>query len=173
MPSKLVGLDWESYRKILSEPVDLMGILDSLDISNETLGDAALRQGRLYMEASRFYVRAIKDATRTKARLEERKAYRARVYRKDGQKKTEGQIKEWVVLSPSVKKLQKKMNEAEAREEYGKLLLEALKMRRDAIRVLSEVLDDEARSDLRIYKEKRAQRQMAQVRKKLGRDEEE
>lgn len=166
----------KDYTNIVKQPVDIFKILKELDISQETLSQAALTQGRLYMEAARFYVQAIKNAAQAKARLEERKADRAQYFRKRGMKKTEGQVKELVALSPSVKKLQIKCIEADEKEQYGKLLLEALKMRRDAIRILSEVVEDEARSELRLMKEKKAKRELQEVKNRLShkyREEEE
>lgn len=166
------------FGAILGEPVDLDRLLKRLDITGATLSDAAMTQGRLYMEASRFYVRNLQRNLRYKSLLKARMAERAQYFRKRlkaarqaaGKKDaTESEVKELVSLSPSVQKLEVLQEKAQIATEWAELLLEAYKMRRDAIRTLVEIMGDEARSDLRIQKEQEEREELQKVQDELHR----
>jgi hypothetical protein len=143
----------ENLQNILDEPVDLKGLLKKLDFTEEDLIRADLEQPRLYMEASRFRVRLMRKVIQAEAALElvsVGSALRIRKkYRELGKSITESAIKERVANNPDVQDCKKRLGEVEAMEEWAKLLLEAFKMRRDAVKILAEVLGAEANAEIR------------------------
>src|SRR5579859_1202364 len=169
----------KSFVEILAESIDLLALLKELVLDNETLGSAALNQGSLYRKCSTFYVQALSDKAALKGQLKEREAFVAQFVRqKDRERRaksqtqarqtTEAQINERVTLTPSVMKLRSALIKAEAKEEWARLLLEAYKMRRDTIKILSDVLEDESFAELRVMRDEKAKQELNQVKRTLG-----
>lgn len=122
--------------------MDLDSLIDKIPLVAENVVEEAAGQPMLYIEASRFRVEAMRRTGRAKAHLE---YLRSRVgmlirqrYRANGQKVTEWAVKEQVDCNKKVRLAIRDLNNAEADEEFAKLLLDAFRQRRDAIRVTAE-----------------------------------
>lgn len=125
------------------DSTELAQALERLEITAEQLEQEALDQPRLFSFLASYYQTAFRQMLRAKARLEERQAHLGLVYRKQARQVktriTEAQIRDLVVQSTSVMRYQKRFDLARAREAYAKLLLDAYKMRRDAIRTIADL----------------------------------
>ena len=72
-----------------------------------------------------------------------------------------------MTLSPYIQHLRRALITAETKETWAEKLLEAFKMRRDTIRILSSVVEDESRAELRIIREQKAKQELQTVQSKL------
>lgn len=137
------------FENILKDPVDVYGLIESLDFTEENLVEACLQQGKLFLEASRYRVKKMRRKIEAKAKLEAAETRVSLHYRIKKQKgtrgsMTEGYIRDRVGTHPDVLSAKKKLGEAVVAEEWAEALLEAYKMRDSACRVLSRILGAEA-----------------------------
>lgn len=136
-----------SINRILRKKVNIFNLLKQLDFSDEEVVDASKAQPKLFVEAVRFRVQMMRDATRIESQLSLVKSQTSAKFRaklkERGERATEGQVSERLGTDPEIVSLTAKLNEAEQAEEYSKLLLEAFRMRRDALKVVADVLGAE------------------------------
>jgi len=96
----------------------------------------------LFVQASRYRVSKMRATYAAKATLDEYEADRGLSVRQRledrGEKRTEKDIKSRVIKDKEYKRLRREVHRAEAREEFSKLVLEAFRMRRDAIRIIAD-----------------------------------
>lgn len=149
--------------RLLKKKVDLSSLLDSLDFTDEQIVDASKVQPLLFMEAARYRAKAMRKRSRLEAALSVARAERAGKFRSSkkevGDRVTEGQVQERLNKDPTIASLQASVDEAEVEEEYAKLLLEGFRMRRDALKVVADVIGAE------IYVSKISSGQMTELRK--------
>lgn len=121
----------------------LQSLLDSLDLTPETVLKAAGEQPVLFMEAARYRVGCMEKRIRTKAVLETGRAECAlrirRQAEQDGERTTEGKIGNQIDVDFATNTLRAHYETAEVEDEFSKLLLEAFRVRRDCIRVISDL----------------------------------
>jgi hypothetical protein len=122
--------------------MELDELIDKIPLVAENILEEAAGQPMLYVDASRFRVEAMRKATRAKAHLEYLRSRVGMIVRQrmraNGEKPTEWAVKERVDVNKKVRLAIRALNDAEADEEFAKLLLDAFKQRRDAIRVTAE-----------------------------------
>ncbi len=120
-------------------------LLDKLDFSVDTVAAAAMEQPRLFENAADYRVGRMErrileesklDVTRSSAAIKLRDEAR-----KSGDKLTEAMVTELLNVDANVQESNNALGEAEAKEEYAKLLLEAYRMRRDSLRIVSDLLN--------------------------------
>jgi hypothetical protein len=119
-------------------------LIQSLALVDENILAEAARQPILFIDAARYRVGAMRrraqaaaelDATRSRVAL----VLRARNNSGEREKKlTDAGVKDKVETQTAVRTLRAGMERAYEVEELSKLILEAYRMRRDAIRVIAE-----------------------------------
>lgn len=122
---------------------ELQSLLDALDLTPETVLKAAGEQPVLFMDAARYRVGRMERRVRAKAVLETGKAECALRMRREaednGEKITEGKIGNLIDADAVIITLRANYEDAEVEDEFSKLLLEAFRVRRDCIRVISDL----------------------------------
>lgn len=122
--------------------MDVDVLIDKLSLVAENILEEAANQPLAYVEASRYRVDKMRVRAHAAANLE---YLRARVgmllrqrFRANGEKVTEWAVKERVTCNKKVRIAIRTLDNAEAEEEFAKLLLDAYKQRRDAVRIIGE-----------------------------------
>ncbi len=117
-------------------------LIENLGIVDANILHEAARQPHLFIDASRYRVDCMRDRAQADARVAYLSARIATLirqrYRDAGRKISEAQVKEQVAQNKKLREAQAHADNADAEEEFAKLLLDAYKQRRDAIRVTAE-----------------------------------
>lgn len=117
-------------------------IIAKLPILDENILLEAANQPQLFVEAARYRVAKMRNRAQALARYEvwcsELGLHYRRTKTGGDRRITEGEIKDRIRISKKARFYDTKLQEAFAQEEFSKLLLEALRMRRDAIRVIAD-----------------------------------
>lgn len=121
-------------------------LIRDLQVVQENIKGEAIRQPLLFIEAVRYRVSKMRARAQAEA---EQKAWAGQQWiaiRKQfaGKKITNDEVKAFIEKDPRYQKLVAAKDEAEAREEFAKLLLEAYRMRRDGVRILADAEGYEA-----------------------------
>ena len=138
---------------MLVEPVDLDKLIAELDFSEENVIKANREQATLFLEASRYRVKKMRNRIQAEAEYESRQAEASiflRGLKKKGSAITEGYIRDKVSIHPKVIRAREKFDKSQAYEEWSKLLLEAYRQRGHAIKTLAELLGAEANAQARL-----------------------
>ena len=122
-------------------------LLRSLDFQPETVVDAAVVNSRLFIEAAEYRMLCRGKLDDAKMQLEQARAekslsirHRASVV---GDKITEGGIEAKLTVDPEIMALTTALRTAERHDEYSKMLVEAYRMRRDCVDIVSRFTRDE------------------------------
>jgi hypothetical protein len=117
-------------------------LIDALPIVDENILVEAAKQPLLFIRASMYRVIKMRKRSQANAKGDYVRARLAMGIRGKknqlGEKVTEGTLKEKVECDSSVRQLRKEVDLAFAEEEFAKLILEAMRMRRDAIRIIAD-----------------------------------
>jgi len=110
-------------------------------VDENILAEAALQPQR-FVDAARYRVEAMKQRAQAQAELEYRRsrlalAVRAKVAA-SGERATDKNTAERVENHSMIRELRAKLDRALEVEEFARLIMEAYRMRRDAIRVIAE-----------------------------------
>ena len=131
-----------TMQSFLSEAADFDELIAALAFEEETVMQAATRQPYLFVKAARLRVQTMREMARAEATLDQTEAEVGMSVREraqaTGTKITESGIGERIATDPQVREAQKQVRIAAAREELGKLMVEAYRHRRDSIRVIAE-----------------------------------
>jgi hypothetical protein len=143
--------------ELLLEPVNLGELIDKLDFSEENIIRANREQPSLFLEASRYRVKKLRSRIQAESKYEMQQSKSSlflRSLKKKGERGaiTEGYIKDKVRVRPKVVVARKKFDNAQAHEEWAKLLLEAYRQRGSAIKTLAENLGAEANAQARLQR---------------------
>ncbi len=153
---------------ILRKKVNLIRLLRLLDFSDEEVVDASKQQPKLFVEAVRFRVQKMRHRTQLESQLSLAKSQKSSKFRakakERGERVTEGQVSERMNTDPEIISLSAQVSAAEEEEEYSKLLLEAFRMRRDALKVVADVIG----AELFISKRELGTTELAKMKKKLS-----
>jgi len=118
-------------------------ILESIDFDDEAVEHAARTLPKLFLEAAQYRVRTLRrrqvaeralDAARVDAAMAARQAAIDA-----GKKITEVALKELVEHNTDVRENQRTEHECRKLEEFAKLLLECLRMKKSAVQVVTEM----------------------------------
>ena len=129
----------ETFREYLERPVDVVRLIEKLDFEEEDAEGAAREQPSLLLEVARFRVQKMRRRIQSEMAFDTAKArarLKLRAKKSAGAKLTETAISDKVLLRSSVRLALKKSNRAKWEEEFTKLLLEAYRQRKDAIRII-------------------------------------
>ncbi len=159
--------------------LDLRTLLGRLEFSEENLEQAVLEQAKLFMVAANYRVLKMRQRQQVEGQLKQQTAALALQYRKKARTKngkrqlTEGYLSDLLAWSPRLGGLKEKTQRAEQLEEYAKLLLEAFRQRRDALKILATFayLEDSVRLKQAGMDRIRATRE--ELRERVGGEEEE
>lgn len=117
-------------------------LIRRLAIVDQDILSEAAKQPQLFMDAAAYRVAAMRKRARAVAEIEQKRAHlvlRKRAEKDEmGRKVTEGEIKASVEATKIIAELRDQVDRAYEVEEMAKLILEAYRMRRDAIRVIAE-----------------------------------
>jgi hypothetical protein len=126
--------------------VKLSNILRALPVIDENVWAESARQPLLFKDAARYRVSKMRVRSAAKSEMEAFAAqYGLRL--RSRLKVTEGHIKAKVETHPKYRRLRAAYEEAEAREEFSKLVLEAYRQRRDAIQIIAKHEDIEGNKE--------------------------
>lgn len=120
---------------------DVNSIIESVAIVAENVNTEAIRQPMLFIEAAQYRVATMRVRARAKAELEVFEAefsFKVRKAGQGGERITEGHVKARLVRHPKRQRLQAVLDRAEEQEELGRLILEAYRHRRDALKIIAE-----------------------------------
>jgi hypothetical protein len=129
--------------EFLVRPFKLQKMVNRLDFLETDVIGAAREQPKLYLEAARYRVAKMRARSKALAQLDVAKSEAGLRLRKkkdsEGKKKyTEPAIKEMIAADPDVAVAQKALDRAYSEEEFAKLLVEAYRYRKDALKIVVE-----------------------------------
>lgn len=117
-------------------------LIAKLPIVDENILGEALHQPQLFVEVARYRIARMRLRAQAEAQLDYLSAAASLTLRKrtgTGEKKmTETALKERIVIHPKIRAQRAQVERMYEAEEFAKLLLDAFKQRRDAIRVTAE-----------------------------------
>jgi hypothetical protein len=117
-------------------------LITKLAIVDQNILSEAAQQPILFMDAAQYRVSAMRVRAEAVAEIESRRArltLKKRAEKDDmGRKVTEGEIKAGVESTKIIGVLRARVDRSYEREELAKLILEAYRQRREAIRVIAE-----------------------------------
>src|SRR6185503_17348403 len=126
--------------------INLEELINALDFSEERVVDAAKEQPRLFINASRYRVRKLRERIRSESRLKEVAAslslrIRANLKALGGDTRiTEGLIQARLYGKREYKEADAAVATATEYDEFSRLLVEAYRQRAAALRVVQEVM---------------------------------
>jgi len=134
----------ESKRK--PDRNDIEKVLARVDFTAENVLAAAEENPALFLKVIEYRVQCLRFRSESKLNMDAKEAEIELLIRhkaqKDGEKPTEAAIKARVLLNPEVKAAKKDFVEKDSLDEYSKLLLELIRLRRDSIRSVTELTRD-------------------------------
>ena len=117
-------------------------LIDKLSLVAENILEEAAGQPLLFIEASRYRVARMRGTKKAKAWLDYLESRVALLHRQraraNDDKMTEAAVRERVLTNKKVRLARRALDDAEAHEEFAKLLLDAYRQRRDAVRIIGE-----------------------------------
>lgn len=148
-------------------------LIEQLAILDENVLAEAARQPQQFMRVARYRVSKMRKRSQAVAAVEYQRYRKALAIRaaknSEGEKITEGAIKERVELSSRTQALRDVMERSFAEEELAKLLLEAYRIRRDSIRIIAEAQVYEASRETAEIEKVTARQKLAAEARKLNR----
>lgn len=130
------------FDKVLALKVDLQAILDGLNFEELAIAEAALSQPRLFVACANYRIKLLRERKSAEASLKSlttRQSLRLRSkYKSMGEKLTEAELKNLLNRNEFVRAAEAALVDLETEEEYSKLLLEAYRMRKDALQVIAQ-----------------------------------
>jgi hypothetical protein len=134
--------------RILSADVDLQALLKKLDFADDNVEQASLEQAKLFVGVSSIRIQKMRARQKYASMVEVKKAALGLRFRKEareeGEKLTEAHISARMARDKKLRALEDRLAQAEAEEEFAKLLVEAFRMRRDALRIIGDHRNNEA-----------------------------
>jgi len=122
-------------------------LLDSIAFTSENVVAAAEEQPWLFARAIEYRMECMRNRGTAKLAYESTRATQELKYRNEakarGDKLTEGNIDALILLDKTVTAAFKLFTTAEEFEEYSKLILEAMRMRRDCLRIVGDLTRDD------------------------------
>jgi hypothetical protein len=117
-------------------------LIERLPIVRENILEEAATQPARFLDAANYRVAAMRQRMQAVAKIEyfrsKAKLYLRRKKRDSGDKMTEWALADRVEVSPTHRRLRAEMEQAQQMEEFSKLIVEAYRMRRDAIRSIAD-----------------------------------
>jgi hypothetical protein len=146
-------------------------IINSLAIVAENIDEEAIMQPMLFVDAARYRVAKMRVRAQAETALDQITGELGLTIRARGsdssERITNDYIKSRVQKHPKFRRLQTELQQAEQKEEFSKLLLEAYRMRRDALRIVAESQAAEGLRQVSGIERKSAERRLSQEARKL------
>lgn len=137
----------DSAADAISTKIDLAELVKNLHFSDEQTSEAARLQAPLFLCAAIFKVQKQKRKQKYEAKLKLLRSQLAKKVRNElaelGQRVTDKQVEETLSRKSEIIKLQNKLDSCEQEEEFGKLLIEAMRMRSTSLKIVSELIGAE------------------------------
>ena len=129
-----------------TKPTDIQSLLDQIPFDAANVQEAAAANPALFVKSIEYRIDSFRARTAAKMALEEAEAQKDVDLRKEarttGDKITEKNIEQLLTLSPRIKQKREEYSQAEALDEYSKLVVEAFRMRRDCLRIIGDLSFD-------------------------------
>ena len=126
--------------ELLNVKVDVKALLDNVSFHDAELIEVAYEQPMLLKNAHQLRVQCMHRRAALESKLALKIGLLTQKYRNVREKgkraHTEGAVKAYAEMQPSVIKLRKKLNVAYAKEELAKGLVEVFRTRKDVIRII-------------------------------------
>lgn len=139
-------------------------LIERLGIVEENILQEAALQPQRFVDAAKYRVAKMRKVSAASAAVDYKKSKLALQIRAnkdaEGTKPTEGYIRERIEASQHIVALRVELEKAYAEEEFAKLLLEAYRMRRDAIRVMADYQNMQGMSEMREVDRAESRRKM-------------
>ena len=165
-------MNTEELDHYLSKPVDLKDLIKQIDFTDEAVEQAALDQPKLFKRASRYHVQVMRHRVEASlayemevARLSSR--YQQRKDEKGKRTLTEGAVKAKVQLDHRIQKLRKRMELSLVYEKFAALLIETLRKREFAIKVIKDAQFAEGAKAILLMKEEGAKKMSRKLQKEV------
>ncbi len=130
------------FTKVLAGKTNLQALLDGLNFEELAIAEAALSQPRLFVACANYRIKLLRERKAAEASLKSlvtRQSIRLRAkYKGMGEKLTEAELKNLLTRNQFIKSAEVELADLETEEEYAKLLLEAYRMRKDALQVIAQ-----------------------------------
>src|SRR5262252_9075737 len=130
-----------------NKEVDVTALLTLVAFSPEQVMDAACGNTVLYVDAIRFRLKCLEQASDAKRIWElacaEKDLKLRRIAKEKGDKITEGQIDAKILLDKNINKLAEMHHRAETYDEFSKLIVKVFEMRRDMLMTVSSMVNRE------------------------------
>ncbi len=143
-------------------------LLSEINIDADNAAQSAVACAVLFVDAIDFRRECLERRSLAKIEMERAQVEKALELRKEfratGDRATEKNIEELTLVSPRVKQFMDNFNKADALDEYSKLVVEAFRMWRDCLRIVSDLTRNEMSAQSAV--EAGAER-MADVRRRL------
>jgi hypothetical protein len=121
---------------------NVIELLDSIGFSPDNVVGAAAGQTGLFVKAINYRLACLQDKTRQDMDCKRISAEQELKIRKEAkandEKLTESHIKSLLLVNKTVVASETQLAQAEAYDEYSKLVIEAFRMRRDCLKIVSE-----------------------------------
>ncbi len=147
-------------------------LIQRLSVIDENIRKEAVLQPLLFVDLARYRVAKMRERCQAEAALQAFDAERGLSLRanKRGEKVTEGYFKSRLQKHPRHRQLVAALDKAEQREEFGKLLLEAGRMRNSAIKIVAEAqIFEGGRSSMDLERQSANRRLSVEARKLYNR----
>ncbi len=133
----------QDKQSILVGEMSINQILDQIDFEDEEVEHAARTLPKLFLETARYRVRVLRNRQAAEQEYDAARvdtAIRARVHAMEsGTKITEAAIKELVDSDDNVRSCIRRVRHAQQLEEFAKLLVECLRMKKSAVTVVASL----------------------------------
>jgi hypothetical protein len=131
----------------MAKEIDVSTLLDLVPFSPEGVVEAACGNTALYVDAIRYRLRCLEEASSAKREWEtacaEKDLQLRQQARASGDKITEGYIDAKILLDKKIARLAEAHERAETHDEYSKLIVKVFEMRRDLLHDVTTMVSRE------------------------------
>lgn len=169
MPEKKSALE-----ELLFGVIDVPDLVQQLEFAEEDITRATREQASLFLQAARYRIQTLRRKIQKESAYESvcsqvsiklRQAKRAA---DDKNKPTESAIKNRINVDPSVVAARREFERTIVYEEFAKLLVEAFRQRRDACRILAEIMGAESNAHARALRSEAEEQNLGTLRRKVA-----
>lgn len=127
--------------------IDVINLLNHMDFVPDDVVSAAAKNAVYFVEAIKYRLECMELNVQAKMdhkRINAERALQLRQeFRDNGDKLTEDHLKALLVMDSEVSRVTRELERAEVFDEYSKLVVEGFRMRRDCLRIVSDMTRNE------------------------------
>lgn len=159
----------------LAAEVNLRKLVDKLAFDPDDLERANMLQPQLYLKASKYKVQLMRLRGKAQRKFEMLCASKRQQLRRlnggkgRGERMTESGISDAIIKDGKVRRAKRVLDRAFELEEFGKLLVDAFRQRRDVVRNLVEMRNSEMANEIRSVRNAMARNDVEKMRTKARR----